>query len=149
VLFVAKTFLATFPLVGCNQSAPVAERGVHGATSPAPEKSSHGMVGYNLAKRIYPTVCRKYNYFSSTCIHNIEDPEAGMKGCHSTLLLLCLRIKISRPILQPTPAPDIHGIAIKRILASVQNSNVAEIRCKQKKAWAASPLRHSSFFKHL
>jgi uncharacterized lipoprotein NlpE involved in copper resistance len=44
VLFVAITFLATFTLIGCNQSAPTPEKGVAGAPgapgapAPAPAK---------------------------------------------------------------------------------------------------------------
>jgi hypothetical protein len=36
--------------------------------------------------------------------------------------------------------PNSHEIAINRSLAPVQNNNLAAIRCKQKKAWAASSL---------
>jgi catalase len=36
--------------------------------------------------------------------------------------------------------PNFQEIAINRSLAPVQNDNVAAIRCKQKKAWAASSL---------
>jgi catalase len=36
--------------------------------------------------------------------------------------------------------PNFHEIAINRSLAPVQNNKVAAIRCKQKKAWTASPL---------
>jgi len=43
VLFVAIMFLATFTLIGCNQSTPAPEKGVPGA--PAPEKGAPGAPG--------------------------------------------------------------------------------------------------------
>ena len=49
VLFVAIMFLATFTLIGCNQSTPAPEKGAPGATgapgAPAPEKGAPGAPG--------------------------------------------------------------------------------------------------------
>ena len=51
VLFVAIMFLATFTLIGCNQSTPAPEKGAPGVTgatgapgapAPAPEKGAPG-----------------------------------------------------------------------------------------------------------
>ena len=76
VLFTALMFLATFSLIGCNQSQPpakpAAEKGAKGAPGrlepPEPperlerlehlrqKKNRRGIPGYSLAKRLYPLI---------------------------------------------------------------------------------------------
>ena len=70
--------------IGCNPLAP-------GTPAPALEKAVTGIVGYNLAKRIYPTVYTEMIVFSSSEIRKIEAPDAGMRGHGSAVILLCLR----------------------------------------------------------